>query len=86
VSCLNELLRLNPNVKVVADNSSLSEKDASFFTKKNFDLVCALIDNPDQIQTIDTYCRQGGVLFLNGFVKGMYGYMFVNFNEFHYIE
>lgn len=84
-SCINELLRLNPNVKVVADKSRLADKEASFFSESNFDLVCALIDNPDQIQTIDAYCRQGKVMFLNGVVKGMYGYMFVDFNEFQYI-
>jgi len=82
---VNELLRLNPNVKVIADKSSLKDKEASFFSKDNFDLVCALIDSPDQVTTLDAYCRQGGVMFLNGVVKGMYGYMFVDFNEFQYI-
>lgn len=82
---LAELLRLNPNVKIVADSSQLSEKDASFFHKDNFDLVCAIIDDYEQLKRIDAICRDNGVLFLSGLVTGMYGYMFVDFNEFQYI-
>lgn len=84
-ACVGELLRLNPMVKVVADKEKVEEKEASYFSKDNFDLVCALIDDRDILEKINSYCRNNNVLFLSGFVTGMYGHMFVDFNEFQYI-
>lgn len=85
-SSVGELLRLNPMVKVVADKGKLEEKDAAYFSKENFDLVCALIDDKDQLKRINEFCRTNKVLFLSGVVTGMYGYMFVDFNEFQFIS
>lgn len=79
------LLRLNPMVKVVADKEKVHEKEANYFSKDNFDLVCALIDDRDVLEKINGYCRNNNVLFLSGIVTGMYGHMFVDFNEFQYI-
>jgi hypothetical protein len=72
-------------VKIMADNQSLEEKNSNFFNKSNFDLVCALIEDHDQLKRINSLCRNNNVLFLCGVVTGMYGYMFVDFNEFQYI-
>lgn len=84
-SSVNELVRLNPMVKIVADCRKLEEIDSIYLKKDNFDLVCALIEDHDQLKRIDHLCRSSNVLFLCGVVTGMYGYMFVDFNEFHYI-
>jgi len=84
-SSVNELLRLNPMVKIVADKSKLEEKDGSYFSKENFDLVCALIYDREQLERINAICRSNGVLFISGQVTGMYGHMFVDFNDFQYI-
>lgn len=85
-SSVNELLRLNPLVKIVADKGKLEEKDAAYFSKDNFDLVCALIDDREQLERINEFCRSKNVLFLCGVVTGMYGLMFVDFNEFQFIS
>lgn len=84
-SSINELVRLNPMVKIVADRRKLEEIDSSYFNNSNFDLVCALIEDNDQLKRINHLCRNNSVLFMCGVVTGMFGYMFVDFNEFHYI-
>lgn len=72
-------------VKIFSDKELLSQKDSSFFSGKNFDLVCMLSDDFVEISRINNICRSNGVLFLSGFGFGLYGYMFVDFNSFQYI-
>jgi hypothetical protein len=72
-------------VKIFADKSKLEDKDESFFSKANFDLVCALLDDRVQLERINNYCRINNVLFISGHVAGLYGYMFVDFNEYQFI-
>ena len=84
-SCVDALQTLNPMVKVGADNGKLEEKDEQYFCNKNFDLVCVLANDLAQLQRIDNMCRANNVLFISGYVYGLYGYMFVDFNDFQFI-
>ena len=72
-------------VKVVADKGTIDEKNEAYFSKENFDLVCALIDDIGHLTKINEICRKNNVLFLCGVVTGLYGYMFVDFNDYQFI-
>ena len=72
-------------VKIQADKSKLDEKDQEFFSEKNFDIVCALTNDIDELVKINSFCRNGQIMFLSGYVFGLYGYMFIDLNEFQYI-
>ena len=72
-------------VKIQADKSKLEDKDQEFYSDKNFDIVCTLTNNNEHLEKVNAFCRNGHVMFLSGFVYGLYGYMFVDFNEFQYI-
>ncbi len=72
-------------VKIQADKSKLDEKDQEFFSEKNFDIVCALTNDIDELVKINSFCRNGHIMFLSGYVFGLYGYMFIDLNEFQYI-
>lgn len=72
-------------VKIQADKSKLDEKDKEFFSEKNFDIVCALTNDIDELVKINSFCRNGQIMFLSGYVFGLYGYMFIDLNEFQYI-
>lgn len=82
---MDALQNLNPLVKVHADTDRFESKDESFFDTKNFDLVCALIDNYTELQRINSICHKNNVLFINGYVFGLHGYMFVDFVDFNYL-
>jgi molybdopterin/thiamine biosynthesis adenylyltransferase len=82
---LDALQTLNPMVKVYADKDSLQQKNAEYFSDKNFDVVCMLSDDLQEIQRVDSLCRSNNVLFLSGFVFGLYGFMFVDFNSYQFI-
>ncbi len=73
-------------VKIVADNEATANKDESYFSNKNFDLVCALVDDRFELERINGICRQNNVLFLCGQVLGTFGYLFVDFNDYNYID
>ena len=72
-------------VKIQADNGKVEDKDQEFFSDKNFDIVCALTNNNEHLKRVNSFCRNGNVMFLSGFVYGLFGYMFVDFSEFQYI-
>lgn len=72
-------------VKVGADSGNLNEKDQEYFSNKNFDLVCVLANDLAQLERINNMCRANNVLFISGYVYGLYGYMFVDFNDFQFI-
>ena len=72
-------------MKIIADEENLENKDQEYFSNKNFDLVCALVDDFAQLERIDNLTRAGNVLFLAGYVYGLHGYMFVDFNEYQFI-
>ena len=84
-SCLENLQILNPMVKIMADNSNVEDKDESYFSAANFNLVIALIEDNEQVKRINSICRKNNVMFLSGQVFGLFGFMFVDFGEFHYI-
>jgi ubiquitin-like 1-activating enzyme E1 A len=84
-SSVEALRTLNPMVKIQADKARLADKDQEFFSAKNFDIICALINDCADLERIDLFCRETNVMFLSGYVCGLYGYMFVDFNEFNYI-
>ena len=84
-SCLESLQTLNPMVKIVADSDKLEQKDESYFSRENFDIVCALIDDRNELERINSICRKNNVLFLCGHVFGLFGYLFVDFNDYTYI-
>lgn len=84
-SCKNALQNLNPMVKVFSDNEPVSQKDFQYFSDKNFDLVCMLSDNFDEVNRVDKICRENGIMFLSGYVFGLYGFMFVDFKTYKYI-
>jgi ubiquitin-like 1-activating enzyme E1 A len=73
-------------VKIVADTQKLEEKDEIYFSNMNFDLVCSLIDDSSELERINNICRKNNVLFLCGHVYGMFGYLFVDLNDYSYIE
>ena len=85
-SCVEALQTLNPMVKIVADTQKLEEKDETYFSSMNFDLVCALIDDSNELERINSICRKNNVQFLCGQVYGMFGYLFVDLNDYSYIE
>ena len=82
---LDQLQILNPMVKISAVKGRVEEKDESFFNNKNFDLVCALIDDQDELKRIDGICRSNSVKFIAGYVYGYHGFMFVDFNDYQFI-
>jgi hypothetical protein len=82
---LDFLQNLNPLVKVFADKERVEEKGEAFFSKDNFDLVCALTNDLGVLKRVNNYCRSNNVLFLSSYVYGLYGHMFVDFNEFQFI-
>ncbi len=84
-SCVEALQILNPMVKIQADPGRLDEKDQEFFSEKNFDIVCALTNDICDLERVNAFCRNGNVMFLSGYVFGLYGYMFIDLNEFQYI-
>ena len=72
-------------VKIHADKDKIDEKDQEYFSNKNFDLVCALTNDYAELEKIDSFCRDNNVLFISGYVYGLYGYMFVDFKDFQFI-
>jgi molybdopterin/thiamine biosynthesis adenylyltransferase len=84
-ACVESLQTLNPLVKIVSEKGRIEDKDDSFFNRKNFDLVCALSNDLSQLERINALCRQNGILFLSSYVYGLYGYMFVDFNQYQFI-
>lgn len=72
-------------VKIFSDQEPLSLKNSEYFSDKNFDLVCMISDNFNEINQIDKMCRNNGIMFLAGYVFGLYGFMFVDFNTYKYI-
>jgi len=85
-SCVEALQTLNPMVKIIADTQKLEEKDDSYFSTQNFDLVCGLVNDTNELERINSICRKNNVLFLCGQVFGLFGYLFVDFNDYTYIE
>ena len=73
-------------VKIIADTQKLEEKDDSYFSTQNFDLVCGLVNDTNELERINSICRKNNVLFLCGQVFGLFGYLFVDFNDYTYIE
>lgn len=84
-SSLAALQTLNPMVKIVADTGKLSDKDTAFFSSENFDVVCMLSDDLDEMQRVNKLTRENKLLFIGGLVFGFHGYMFVDFDKFEYI-
>lgn len=84
-ACVDALQTLNPLVKVIADPGRLEDKDESYYNSERFSLVCALTNDLHQLEHINRYCRKNNVMFLSSFVYGLYGYMFVDYNEYHFI-
>ena len=72
-------------VKIVADTSKIEDKDQEFFSDKNFDIICALVNDINYLTKLNDICRKNNVMFLSGFVFGLYGQMFVDFNDYKYI-
>ncbi len=84
-STIDALQILNPMVKIVADTSRIEDKDEEFFSDKNFDIICALVNDINYLTKLNEFARKNNVMFLSGFVFGIYGQMFVDFNDYKYI-
>ena len=72
-------------VKIAADSSRIEDKDDQFFSDNNFDIICALINDINYLTKLNEIARKNNVMFLSGFVFGLYGKMFVDFNDYKYI-
>ncbi|KAG0718887.1 SUMO-activating enzyme subunit 1 [Chionoecetes opilio] len=75
---------LNPMVDVTADSSKIADKANEFFT--DFDVVCVMRCRQEELIRINDICRQNKILFYAGDVFGMFGYMFADLQEHHYVE
>jgi ubiquitin-like 1-activating enzyme E1 A len=70
-------------VKVISFSQNITDKDESFY--KDYDLVCALTNDQKELEKVNEYCRSLNVLFLSGFVDGLFGHMFVDFKKYQFI-
>jgi len=75
---------LNPNVRVVVDTESLSEKMDPFF--RQFNLVVLIDQNEQLINKIDQICRKNNIKFIAGGVYGWFGYGFFDFQRHSFLD
>lgn len=84
-SCVKALQTLNPMVEIIDEKESLAEKGEDFFSKENFNTICVLSNELGELIRLNDIARKNNINFLSGYVYGLHGYMFVDFNEYQYI-
>ena len=81
---LEAIRKLNPLVRVTADLSNVSEKDADYF--KQFHVVCMSTADLLQLTRVNDICHDNNIKFFCGSVFGFYGYSFSDLGEHEYAE
>lgn len=78
-----EVQKLNPRVKVIADSGSIMEKGVSYFSA--FDIVIATDLNPTTLAFINTATRLHHRQFYAAGTHGYYGYIFCDLIEHDFV-
>ncbi|KAI0377820.1 hypothetical protein F5Y04DRAFT_170015 [Hypomontagnella monticulosa] len=82
-AAVDQIQKLNPRVKVIADSGSIMAKGASFFG--NFDIVIATDLSPMHLAFINTATRLYNRQFYAAGTYGFYGYIFCDLIEHDYV-
>ncbi|KAL5033448.1 hypothetical protein BDV3_000431 [Batrachochytrium dendrobatidis] len=81
-SVLPRIQELNPRVRVNAVSDDINGLPDTFFT--NYDIVCAIGQNPDIVAKINTIVRVKNILFWSASIFGTFGYMFSDLQDYRY--
>jgi len=77
------LQKLNPNVEVAADTSSLASKDDAYF--KQFTMVCSTNVPLSSLIHVNQVCRESNIKFFAADVFGFYGSVFVDLQKHDFV-
>mmetsp|Transcript_194 Transcript_194/g.384 ORF Transcript_194/g.384 Transcript_194/m.384 type:complete len:326 (-) Transcript_194:291-1268(-) len=75
---------LNPLVKVEADAQPLQAKDDEFF--RGFTIICVSAAPLETMFRLDEVCRQHKIAFLAAETFGLYGFIFLDLGQHHFVE
>ena len=75
--------KLNPNVEVAADTSSLASKDDAYF--KQFTMVCSTNVPLSSLIHVNQVCRESNIKFFAADVFGFYGSVFVDLQKHDFV-